>query len=206
MLPFMSVIDLFNLEYKINKKVYILGKTELHCIDRGNEKNNFSIPLNQLDPHYTYGGFQSPMFFIYFTYLAAGILVRSLQWFYNSPKFNFTGNVQLILFLIFLFITGYHFYHQIKNRGFRFYHIHEGTIAMTLPLPLKKQYKEKTIEFLDELVHKINQITPSNKQIVSLLDEYGLITQAEQLQLETYIVHNQSETKPSFENVIFLSH
>ncbi|KTD35165.1 hypothetical protein Lnau_1836 [Legionella nautarum] len=189
----MSVAEIFNLEYRVGSKAYILSKTELCCIDR-KRKNNFSIALNEIDPSYIYGGFYCPIFLLFFAYIAFGLTVRAVQWFYGSPQFNFSANIQLIFFPFMLLLASYRLYSHNKERAaFRFYSLRDGSMAFSLPID--KKNKGKTEAFLRAIVSRIHQITPANEHVLFLLCKYGLLTPTESTQLEAYIQQGQSETK-----------
>ncbi|KTC88077.1 MULTISPECIES: hypothetical protein [Legionella] len=189
----MSVTEIFHLEYRVGSKIYILNKTELCCIDQAG-KNNFSIALNEVDPSYSYGGFYSPIFLLFLAYIAFGLTVRSAQWFYGSPQFNFTGHIQFIFFPFILLLASYRLYrHNQEKCAYRFYSLRDNTVAFTLPID--KKDKEKTEVFLRAIVSRIHQVTPANEQVLFLLCKYGLLTPTESTQLEAYIQQDQSRMK-----------
>jgi hypothetical protein len=197
----MNSNDILGLEYRIGKQCYILRKTELHCIDQPKVKNNFSIPLNQLDPHYSYGGSRYSIFWLLCVgYIVIGIIVRALQWFYGSSQFDFIGNTQLIIFPFFLALVGFQFYRRGKAiHCFRFYYLRDGALAFSLPMNHKN--KTKTLEFLQALLTRIYDATPANGYVFYLLCQYGLLTNTEITQLDVSIQKKQTEFTPK-ENII----
>lgn len=190
----MNTHDIFGLEYKIGSKCYHLTKTELRCIDRAKPRNNFSIPLNQIDPYYSYGGSYSIIYILFIAYISIGVIVRTAQWLYGSQQFTSLANTQLIIFSIFLLYVGWKSYHQFKAcRVYQFVYLRDGTEAFSIPV--NKKTKEKIQGFLNALVSRIHQVIPANEHVLVLLDQYSLLTHAEYAQLDANILHSQSETK-----------
>jgi hypothetical protein len=190
----MNTHDIFGLEYKIGSKCYLLTKTELRCIDQSKPKNNFSIPLNQIDPYYSYGGSYSIIYILFIAYISFAVIARTAQWLYGSQQFTTSANTQLIIFSIFLLYAGWKSYHQLKAcRLYQFVYLRDGSDAFAIPV--NKQTKEKIQVFLNALVNRIHQVIPSNEHVLVLLDQYNLLTHTEYAQLDANILHSQSETK-----------
>jgi hypothetical protein len=199
----MSTKDIFALEFKTGKRRYILNKAELRCVDSSQEKNNFSIPLNQLDPYYQYGGFLSILWLLGVLYLVAGIIANGVRWFYLKPTFTHIeqlDHIQLIVFSGFLCVAVYQCYQYFKtSRTFRFSYLRDGELAFSLP----KTTKNKTQQFVDTLVTRIHEAAPANELVLYLLRQYGLLTNVESNQLDAYLQKNASVPKVK-QNVIHL--
>ncbi|MCW8444228.1 hypothetical protein OQJ05_09225 [Fluoribacter gormanii] len=192
-LDFMNTSDMFSLEYKFGTQLYLLSKTEIRCIVQSQPKKNFCIPLNQINPHYIYGGFWQPFYLLLLGYISFGIIVRSNQWLSKSPRFDMFGTTQLIVYLFIFIFASYKFFCQYKERcTFRFSFLHDDTI-IAFSLPNDPINKKKNQAFLEAIVNRIHEAAPSNEDTLFLLQRYELLTPIELTQLETSIYQTQDD-------------
>lgn len=199
--------DNLGLEYNVGTRRYILGKSILRCVDQSKPQNNFSIPLNTIDPNYSYGIAFSSVAILFAAYFAIGVIVRGIQWLSASPRFDVSGNIQLIIFSGVLVLICYRAYKDYNaDNAFKFTFRHEDKIAFSIP-KMRKQ-REKTQAFLNAIASNIHQATPSNEHILNLLGHYDLLTRTEWAQLDANITQNDQsdtvKTEPK-SNIIHLS-
>ena len=200
----MSTQDNIGLDYTIANKHYLLTKTELHCKDHAQPKNNFSIALNAIDPHYSYDFNYSIFGILAGVYLTFGVIVRSFQWLTGSPRFDLLANTQLIVFLGFLFLFCLRSYKSFKDEiAFNFSFLYENQTAFSIPKTRKNP--EKTQAFLDAIVNKIEQATPSNQRVLYLLCHYDLLTKTEWAKLDATITSHEIDKAKQTSNILHLA-
>lgn len=198
----MNKPDIFGLEYKIGKKRYVLSKHEIRCIDAAKPQNNFSLPLNQIDPYYSVAGDYHSACIFFGLYAVFGVITKTYQWISGTP-FDTFHTIQSIFMVVLALVVGSHLYRWINHRAsYTFGFLLDNGIAFVLPTD--KKHKEQAETFVASIVERIHKTVPSNEQVLFLLCQYGLLTQTESTQLESYIQENQQTTK-SEKNVIYLA-
>lgn len=195
--------ELFLSEYAPNSQQrFLLTSTEIRCISK-NPKQSFTIPLNELQPYYTFGGRYSPLWLLGLGYALCVTAARLIQWYTGSKLFDSLASMQLCFFASILIFSVYKLYHLRKlHQAYYFSYIKHNKLAFVLPVD--KKNKAKTHEFLQTLISRIHDATPGNEHTLLLLRDYNLLSNNESNQLEFYI-HEKKDKDISKGNLIFLS-
>jgi hypothetical protein len=199
------------IEYIADNKRFILGKSELRCIDQKNEANILKVPLNKLDPNYNFYYSFNPIILVFGILLVAngirGVLGDVLDAAIASHYINSDTRQAALIVLGFFTLNfiAYLLYRSNRRRkalqGYRFVFLGENETAIIIPK--LKNDAAKTESFLQALTQRIRKATPSNETILFNLEQYHLLTRVEWAQLDVNILKKPEPETTGQSNIIY---
>ena len=196
--------DTLPIDYVFGSERYILSKTELRCVDSAKPANNFSVPLNQVNPNFFHEFSFNPLVIIAILYLVICMIGGTYQLITGSMHLSSDDSIGLVIFSVIVFRVLHYCYKQYTSSAyFHLTSIFDNKIACSIPFT--RQTRQKALDFMDTIVKRIRNCSPSNDSVLSLLSWYHLISQIEWSQMDASIKQKEvleKDNKPVIINML----